>query len=155
MRLPLAKPCKILAGVSPDWCTAATCCCFPDLLVQAKPHLRKDSALDSALPSLLSRRRLPSPASLMDDSRTELPHIWCMWMPIVWVVRLMPPVRMPSLGCLTSLSLWVLMRSLKTLARTRWCSWSGASRWPPHWLRNDWKFISIGLSTKLPSCRMT
>lgn len=65
------------------------------------------------------------------------------------------PVRMSSLGCLTSLSLWVLMRSLKTLARTRWCSWSGASRWPPHWLRNDWKFISTVRSTKLPSCRMT
>lgn len=48
--------------------------------------------------------------------------------------------------CWTSWNRWDWTKNLKTPARTRWCLWSGANKWPPPWLQNDLKSISIDLS---------
>lgn len=47
--------------------------------------------------------------------------------------------RTPSGVCWTSWNRWDWTKNLKTPARTRWCLWSGANKWPPPWHQNDLK----------------
>ncbi len=87
----------------------------------------------------------PLPANLTGISPTALRLIWCMWMPTVWAAQPMRRGRTPSGVCWTSWNRWDWTKNLRPSARTRWCLWSGANKWPPPWHQNDLKSISIDL----------